>query len=393
MSQPAARLGDATAHGGVVTSGNPTVLINGQPAAALGDLHVCPLCSPGPHVGGPVLAGAPTVLIGGKPAARVGDACTCAAPAPDVILSGSPNVLIGGASGAASPGVAAAVASAHGATASPGTPGLGTTARPLSPWVGVGYQDEAGRPVTGWHYRAEGERPRGGQLGTGGQVWLDALAESGSVEVGLVGVYGCRWARDEARVGEGVGMSARCAGVADGELALFEVWREAASADGAASRAKVWEVMGEVRGGCVEAAQPFVFEWADVSERAEADPAEAESPRGPAPASDSVAVPARPEADPETAWRGALPQRAGGPPVFVVEVSVGGVHRAKGGPLRHQDWVEVEVVGPDGRPVADAALDVVSASGEVRRGRTDGAGVARVDGVPPGPYTVTNVRP
>ena len=203
MSQPAARLGDATAHGGAVTSGNPTVLINGRPAAAVGDAHVCPMCAPGPHVGGPVLVGAPTVLIGGRPAARVGDACACAAPAPDVIVQGSPNVLIGGASGASSPGAAAASASAFGATAAPGTPGLGATARPLSPWIGVAYQDAAGRPVTGWHYRAEGGadggRQRDGQLGTGGQVWLDGLAGSGAVEVGLVGVYGCRWERRTRR--------------------------------------------------------------------------------------------------------------------------------------------------------------------------------------------------
>ncbi len=107
--------------------------------------------------------------------------CTCSAP--DVILTGCPTVLIGGASGAASPGAAAAAASAHGATASPGTPGLGATARPLSPWVGVGYQDRAGRPVTGWRYRAaSGADGREGQLGSGGQVWCDALAESGAVE-------------------------------------------------------------------------------------------------------------------------------------------------------------------------------------------------------------------
>ena len=37
MSRPAARQGDSTAHGGVITSGCPTVLIGGQPAARLGD--------------------------------------------------------------------------------------------------------------------------------------------------------------------------------------------------------------------------------------------------------------------------------------------------------------------------------------------------------------------
>ena len=68
------------------------------PAARLGDLHTCPLATPGvppiPHVGGPITIGFPTVLIGGQPASRVGDMATCVGP-PDAIAMGSPTVLIG----------------------------------------------------------------------------------------------------------------------------------------------------------------------------------------------------------------------------------------------------------------------------------------------------------
>jgi uncharacterized Zn-binding protein involved in type VI secretion len=70
-----------------------------QPAARIGDMHVCPMVTPAvppiPHVGGPILMGAPTVLIGGVPAARIGDTCLCVGP-PDVVAMGSPKVLIGG---------------------------------------------------------------------------------------------------------------------------------------------------------------------------------------------------------------------------------------------------------------------------------------------------------
>jgi uncharacterized Zn-binding protein involved in type VI secretion len=71
----------------------------GQPAARAGDMHVCPMLTPGvppiPHVGGPVLPpGCPTVLIGSMPAARVSDMCVCVGP-PDVIAMGSFTVLIG----------------------------------------------------------------------------------------------------------------------------------------------------------------------------------------------------------------------------------------------------------------------------------------------------------
>lgn len=69
-------------------------------AARAGDMHTCPMQTPGtppiPHVGGPVQPpGEPTVLIGGMPAARVGDMCVCVGP-PDTIAAGSGTVLIGG---------------------------------------------------------------------------------------------------------------------------------------------------------------------------------------------------------------------------------------------------------------------------------------------------------
>ena len=69
------------------------------PAARVGDMHTCPLATPGtppiPHVGGPILPpGCPTVLIGGMPAARVTDMAVCVGP-PDSIAMGSPTVLIG----------------------------------------------------------------------------------------------------------------------------------------------------------------------------------------------------------------------------------------------------------------------------------------------------------
>ena len=93
MALPAARLGDPSSHPGFISGpGNPTVLIEGKPAAAVGDLHVCtmpPLA--GPHPPGPILMGSPTVLIGGRPAARLSDVTACGA----TIIQGAPSVLIG----------------------------------------------------------------------------------------------------------------------------------------------------------------------------------------------------------------------------------------------------------------------------------------------------------
>lgn len=66
-------------------------------AARIGDMHTCPMSTgPVPHVGGPVIGpGAPSVLIEGMPAAVLGDMATCTGP-PDTILTGSTSVLVEG---------------------------------------------------------------------------------------------------------------------------------------------------------------------------------------------------------------------------------------------------------------------------------------------------------
>jgi uncharacterized Zn-binding protein involved in type VI secretion len=70
-----------------------------KPAARIGDMHVCPMVTPGvppvPHVGGPIALGSPNVFIGGPLAARVTDLCTCVGP-PDAIAVGSLGVIISG---------------------------------------------------------------------------------------------------------------------------------------------------------------------------------------------------------------------------------------------------------------------------------------------------------
>ncbi|MDR6807765.1 putative Zn-binding protein involved in type VI secretion [Dyadobacter sp. BE34] len=92
-----------------------------QPAARIGDMHVCPMVTPGtppvPHVGGPVLPpGTPTVLIGGQPGACAGDMCLCTGP-PDSIVMGSTSVLIGG-----KPAARLGDATAHGGSIVAGCP-------------------------------------------------------------------------------------------------------------------------------------------------------------------------------------------------------------------------------------------------------------------------------
>ena len=93
MSLPAARVGDPSSHPGLIAGpGVATVIIEGRPAAVVGDVHTCampPLA--GPHPPGPILTGSATVFLGGRPAARQLDAAACGA----VIVMGAPTVLIG----------------------------------------------------------------------------------------------------------------------------------------------------------------------------------------------------------------------------------------------------------------------------------------------------------
>jgi uncharacterized Zn-binding protein involved in type VI secretion len=89
--RPAARLGDMTVHGGVITTASADVVIGGRPAARVADMHVCPVAD----VGGPILpAGSATVLINFRSAAHLGDQCSCTG-SPDVIAGGEYTVLIG----------------------------------------------------------------------------------------------------------------------------------------------------------------------------------------------------------------------------------------------------------------------------------------------------------
>ena len=92
----------------------------GKPIATQGSMHMCPMCSGlVPHVGGPISGpGAPNVLINGKPAALMGDMCVCVGP-PDVVAQGNPSVLINGV-----PVVCQGDMTAHGGVIMSGEPNI-----------------------------------------------------------------------------------------------------------------------------------------------------------------------------------------------------------------------------------------------------------------------------
>src|SRR5579863_2449497 len=78
--------------------GRHEILWDMFPAARLGDMHLCPMVTPGvppiPHVGGPILPPcSEDVFIGMLPAARATDEALCVGP-PDMIVMGSVTCFI-----------------------------------------------------------------------------------------------------------------------------------------------------------------------------------------------------------------------------------------------------------------------------------------------------------
>jgi uncharacterized Zn-binding protein involved in type VI secretion len=87
----AARVGDQTNHGGVVSGpGVPNVFIGGKPASVAGDTHICAI--PQPHPPSVFARGSGSVYISGRPVLRQGDVAGCGGE----IVSGAFQVLIGG---------------------------------------------------------------------------------------------------------------------------------------------------------------------------------------------------------------------------------------------------------------------------------------------------------
>ncbi|OSI11923.1 hypothetical protein BWD07_08035 [Neisseria canis] len=79
------RLGDETTHGGNVIEASSQMIIDGKPAALVGDLVSCPL--PG-HGINPIIEGSETISFDGKAVALEGcqTACGC------TLISSMPNV-------------------------------------------------------------------------------------------------------------------------------------------------------------------------------------------------------------------------------------------------------------------------------------------------------------
>jgi uncharacterized Zn-binding protein involved in type VI secretion len=93
MPGPVQRVGDPNIMGGIIMTGDPTVLVNGRPVATLG-ARVTPHfnCPKGKiHCAATTTSTNYTVLVNGRPITTSGDSDTCFHPR----LNGSFDVLVG----------------------------------------------------------------------------------------------------------------------------------------------------------------------------------------------------------------------------------------------------------------------------------------------------------
>lgn len=199
----AARIGDVTAHGGVISSGCDKVLIEGKAAARVGDMHLCPMMNPGPlpHVGGTISNGVASVLINGSPAATSGSMCQCVGW-PDNVQQGALTVVIGSRQ-TASRGSRECLNSLHQYRLQ--------QAQPATPWsrghyLDLRFSDDAGKHLLSLPYslRRQGMSTQYGQLDGNGRLQRYRLSQPGRYCVQLLSLTRLAWDRPQAAYDESV---------------------------------------------------------------------------------------------------------------------------------------------------------------------------------------------
>lgn len=339
MGKPAARMGDQTSHGGVITVGEPTVLIGGMAAARVGDMHTCPMQTPGtppiPHVGGPITLGSMTVMIAKKPAARVGDMCTCTGP-PDSIAMGCNTVLIGDSS--AGGGAAGQTGGGSGETAT-----SSSTDEVEQHYIDAKFVDKGGKPISGVQYKLkdpDGNETRGTLAG---QVKRTGVSE-GQYEVRLAAIKKAEWSSKKTKKSETVKMGAEVVGFDSGAKATFQVFRRDSNrADRPIDTISDVDVSGDT----VEA--DWQYEYREE------------------------------EGDPELGHRDTGRYSS---PSFYFTVTIED-SKATSGTLRITDNLEIELKDDRGEAIANEEYVAYLASGEVRKGKLDSSGKATEKDVPP----------
>jgi uncharacterized Zn-binding protein involved in type VI secretion len=354
MGKPAARLGDLTAHGGTVTLGDPTIMMGKMPAAALGGMHVCPMCTgPVPHVGGPITLGSMGVMVGKKPSARISDMATCVGP-PSMNALGCFTVLIGEAGSGSDASSAGAAAEAQAAKKKgPKAIGAFPLGEPPGPSesheILVEFVDSAGKPLNGVRYAIKDPDKQDiiGASTLDGAAMHGGYAKKGDYTLTVQALTDLKWAKTEAGVNESVKFSAKADSFEDGVVADIQIFEDCGPHHRLLEQMKL-KVQGEKISG----------EW--MWKKIFLPPGDAESMVE--------------------------------PPTYTFQIVAEGMV-AVSGPLKLSDKFTVKVTDGDGDAKKQLDYEITLATGELRTGKLDDTGKATVDKVPPGKHKVRIIDP
>jgi len=353
MGKPATRLGDLTQHGGTVTLGLPTILVGKMPASALGDMHVCPMLTPGvppiPHVGGPVSLGSTGVMVGKKPGARISDMAVCVGP-PSMNALGCFTVLWGEV-GSGSQGASAGSAAAAQAASKKGPKAIAPFPLAQPPKgnehhvIDVLFVDSAGKPLSGVPYEIEDPDKKKivGVSTIDGAAHYGGYAEKGSITVTVFGLGNLKWSKSEAKLKEKVSYAADADGFEDGTAATVQILEEAGS------KYRVLETIETTVSGA-----KIKGDWTWKEEYLPGEPPE------------GIAL----------------------EPIFRFQVVVG-PFVAVSDPLKLTNTLTVKVTkAKDNAAFKDLAYEITLGTGQVKTGQLDASGKVTVEKVPPGRHKV-----
>ncbi len=330
-----------------------------MPAARIGDMHVCPMMTPGvppiPHVGGPITLGSPTVLIGGMPAARMGDMATCVGP-PDSIMMGCPTVMIGEAGSGSASGGGAGSSGAGSASASAKTAlsdNVEATTKEKH-WIEFEFVDKAGNSISGipFKFTDTNQKDSFGSLKLDGKINRDSLPE-GEGKVVLKSLFNANWSKDKAKIGDKVKLSVESEGIDDGEKISFTIWKR----DFNTADVLVETIDTSIKGNKASTD----WEYAPNKDAGEKKSSNAT----------------------EENFKYSSPE-------FYFNVLVEPNLTARSGLLYYEDFLEIELLDTEGnKPVKNEEYIIYLSNGEVRKGKLDGSGYKKEEKLPGGVYNVS----
>jgi uncharacterized Zn-binding protein involved in type VI secretion len=174
MSRPFIVLGDTTDHGGTVVGASVMSDTHGKGIARVGDQVTCPRPGHGTTV---IVTGDPTMIIDGQPAARHGDKCACGA----TLISSQAVSTVGGgaASGVGATSATSSPPASKRSTAAPHAAVAAQMADEDLEYFFTAERDDGKAVVLAYRIDAEGEKLHEGILGHDGRTQPIPMSRQG----------------------------------------------------------------------------------------------------------------------------------------------------------------------------------------------------------------------